>query len=284
MTEENRKQEGIAIPKVSYEGGDKVLKEQVIHYEKGTRRIIIFTVVGLLMGWFGYRYYGETFLPMKMILAVPYKLSEMLHHALHPAVLGELGKADAFFPQAPILSWLAEYGTSALFGGAIYGSLAYFTGDKRIFNLSGYVKFGCAWAALISVWTAGLLGGNAWQVTRNNELKDVTGFFISGEHSGSGYYQGASGETEQIRAAMVDAFYGEEGPEELPASAREPSGEQKLELVFGSHQGVMDALIHREKGYLVTDQGYVYQMQDEFMKIYNECVEKEERGYEEMDD
>lgn len=278
-----KKEEGIAIPRVTYEHSDTVLKEQVVHYEKGTRRIIVFTIVGLLMGWFSYRYYGENFLPLKIVLAVPYKMSELLHHALHPAVYGEWSMAsslDEFFPQAPYVSRLAEFGTASLFGGAVYGSLAYFTGDKRIFTLSGYVRFGCIWAAVIGIWTAVLFGANAWQVEQNNELKQVSGFFIEGERSGSAYYADCR---EEIFEQLKEAFYAEEGPGRLEPAVRSREGEQSLSLIFGKYQqGFMEAGIHPEKGYLVTDQGYVYQMTEEFMEVYRQCVEEE--NHEAMED
>lgn len=278
MAEEYEKRDGeVRFPKVTYEGNDRELKEQVIHYEKGTRRILIFTVVGLLMGWFSYRYYGETFLPLKIVLAVPYKLSELLHNSLHPAVYMEwLGEFDAFFPQAPYVSRLAEYGTSALFGGAIYGSLAYFTGDKRIFTLSRYVRFGCIWAAVIGVWTAALFGANAWQVGQNNALKNVSGFFIEGEWSGTGYLIGMETERGDTARCLQDAFYEGQGPRKAAADIREPEGEQRLGLYFGKLcQGDMCARIHPELGYLVTDEGLVYEMTDAFMEVYRECVEVE---------
>lgn len=279
-----RQEEEIAIPRVSYEGSDRDLKEQVVHYEKGTRRIIIFTVVGLLMGWFSYRYYGENFLPLKIVLAVPYKLSELLHNAFHPAVYTGLGMADAmdeFFPQAPYISWLAEYGTAALFGGAIYGSLAYFTGDKRIFTLSRYVRFGCVWAAVIGIWTAALFGGNALQVARNNDLKDVTGFFIMGKYRGSGYYLDEI--RDETAGRLVDSFYEGNGPEAIPADIRVPEEEQAIELRFGKDQGYMRAWICPEYGYLATDEGRVYQMTDAFVEVYENCLEEEDQGYEEME-
>lgn len=269
------KEEGIAIPRVVYEGNDTTLKEQVVHYEKGTRRIVIFTIVGLLMGWFSYRYYGENFLPLKMVLAIPYKMSELWHQAFHTEEIWFQGPRpdDLFFPQAPFVSWLAEYGTSALFGGAVYGSLAYFTGDKRIFTLSGYLRFGCVWAAVISVWTAILFGANGWQAGQNNELKNVSGFFIESEWSGSGYYADFQEETYE---RLWNAFYEEGGPKAIQEDVREEEGELPVELRFGKFlQGAMSARIHPEKGYLVTDRGYVYQMTDAFMEVYRECLEEE---------
>lgn len=273
---EEQMEEPVEIPRVGYSGKDEVLKEQVVHYEKGTRRILIFTVVGLLLGWFSYCYYGADFFPLKVILAVPYKLSECLHQALHEegmyriAGLGIFGR-DAFFPQAPYVSVFAEYGMPALFGGAIYGSLAYFTGDKRIFTLAGYVRFGCAWAAVISVCTVALFSMNSLQVRRNNCLTDLSGLFVIGDSGGRGFYADYW-EAEGDR--LKEAFYEGIGPEEVGAGIREPEQEQELDLIFGSHgEGAMLAWIHPEKGYLVTDQGKVYQMTDAFMKLYRECLE-----------
>ena len=271
----DRKEEPVKIPRVDYEGGDEVLKEQVVHYEKGTRRIVIFTIAGLLLGWFSYCYYGADFFPLKVILAVPYKLSECLHQALHEegmyAVrgLGIFGM-DAFFPQAPYVSVLAEYGTSALFGGAVYGSLAYFTGDKRIFTLTGYVRFGCIWAAVISVWTAALFGMNAGQVSRNERLIDLSGIFVSGDMEGRGFYADYWKENgDRLR----EAFYEGSGPKKTGSDIREPEQERELDLIFGPHgEGAMLAWIHPEKGYLVTDQGNVYQMTESFMELYRECL------------
>lgn len=278
MAEEcKKKEEGIAIPRVAYEGDDAVLKEQVVHYEKGTRRIVIFTIVGLLMGWFSYRYYGETFLPLKIILAVPYKMSELLHNALHTEIFYDPGlrPEDAFFPQAPFVSRLAEYGTAALFGGAVYGSFAYFTGDKRIFTLSGYVRFGCIWAAVVGIWTAALFGANGWQAEQNNALKNVSAFFIEGEVSGSAYYEEYQEETYE---KLLSSFYAGEGPREIRPDVRDEEGELDMELRFGDFlQGAMNARIHPDRGYLVTDRGRVYQMTDEFMSIYRECLEVENR-------
>lgn len=275
---EKKREDQVEIPKVIYEGKDEVLKEQVVHYEKGTRRILLFTVLGLLLGWFSYRYYGEEFFPLKVILAVPYKLSEYLHEALHGehdlyAGLGIFGR-DAFFPQAPAVSCLAEYGTSALFGGALYGSLAYFTGDKRVFTLSGYVRFGCVWAAVIGIFTGALFGANAWQVEQNNRLEGLSGMFVIRESTGTGYY---ADYWERRGDLLRETFYEGAGPEKISADCREPEGEEELDLIFGKEgQGAMLAQIHPEKGYLVTDRGYVYRMTDAFMELYRTCAQETE--------
>jgi len=298
--EEDKKinEEEVLIPKVIYEGNDQVLKDQVRHYEKGTRRIIIFVLVGLVMGWYSYCYVQENFIPLKIILALPYKFNELMHNAFHPAVYQySMGWGlDEFFPQAPFISWLAEHGISALFGGAIYGSLAYFTGDKRIFTLTGYLKFGLCWAAVIGVSTVALFGANGWQVRQNNALKNVSGFFISGESSGRGYYmeESAAGseiikdnqekkelEQEPLPSAveLVDAFYEGNELKELSSITRDYEGEKELNLYFGRfRQGAMLSYIHPEQGYLVTDEGKIYQMSKAFIKLYQRCLEEEAKN------
>ena len=40
------------IPEAGYGGTDEGLKERVVHFEKGTRRILVFTLVGFVLGWF----------------------------------------------------------------------------------------------------------------------------------------------------------------------------------------------------------------------------------------
>ncbi len=275
MSEEQRQDESVVIPKITYEGNDRDLKEQVIHYEKGTHRIVVFTIVGLLMGWFSYQYYGENFLPLKIILAIPYKCSEMLHEAFHPPIYAQMGmmgcELDKFFPQAPYVSILAEYGTAALFGGAVYGSLAYFTGDKRIFTLTKYVKFGCVWAAVIAVWTAALFGVNHWQVKRNDTLQNISSMFINGDWGGRAYPAGSIEGQE-----LIEAFYEGEGPVVCAVSERKPEEEYIIEFSFGVYrQGQMSAWIHPEKGYLVTDQGTTYQMTEAFMEQYRVYLEEE---------
>ena len=45
-------QEKIEIPQVTYQGDDKKLKERVSKFKAGTLRIVIFTIVGLFMGYY----------------------------------------------------------------------------------------------------------------------------------------------------------------------------------------------------------------------------------------
>ena len=122
-------EEAIRLPDAECRSGN--LKEQVEHYDKGNRRILVFTIVGLIMGWFSYRYYITDLLPLKIVIGIPYKLSEMIHVVFHNhnyaySVQSSQSLRNEFFPQYYFASIFAEYGISALIGGAVYGSIGFF--------------------------------------------------------------------------------------------------------------------------------------------------------------
>ena len=71
------------IPREVFDGDEEILKKRVIHFKKGARRIFVFTIVGLIMGWFSYLYVGVGFFPLKLIIAVPYKINEIIHNFFH---------------------------------------------------------------------------------------------------------------------------------------------------------------------------------------------------------
>ena len=96
------------IPEAGYEGTDEELKERVVHFEKGTRRILVFTLVGFVLGWFSIAYFTDSFLVTKVILAIPYKASEMLHNLFHSHPYSYYGGNGMF----------TEF--NDLFGGADY--------------------------------------------------------------------------------------------------------------------------------------------------------------------
>lgn len=171
-------QEQIPIPKVVYQGEDKKLQERIGKFKVGTFRIVLFTIVGMFMGWHSMEYYTDSFLLTKVILAIPYKISE----AIYVTVIGtgaervlweEMKVFTEFFPLSPIATFLAERGTPVLIGGAIYGALAYFTGDKRVFTLNRFVKFFGIWCAVILLYIGGVYGVNAATSSMDNFPKEV---------------------------------------------------------------------------------------------------------------
>lgn len=133
MEDRHRDQE-FEIPREVYDGEEKKLKKRVVHFQKGVRRIFIFTIVGFIMGRFSYLYVTMRFLPLKAVVGVPYKLNEVIHNLLHGRQWMQT-TLDTFFPNANYVSLFAENVIPILFGGAIYGSLAYFTGDKESIHI-----------------------------------------------------------------------------------------------------------------------------------------------------
>lgn len=175
---QNIKQEQILIPKIVYQGDDKKLQERIGKFKAGTFRIVLFTIVGMFMGWHSMEYYADSFILTKVILAIPYKISE----AIYVTVIGtgseqvlweEMKVFTEFFPLNPLATFLAERGTPVLIGGAIYGALAYFSGDKRVFTLNRFVKFFGIWCAVILLYIGGVYSVNVATSSMNNSPKEV---------------------------------------------------------------------------------------------------------------
>ena len=51
-------------------------------------RLGVELVVGFVLGWFSITYFTDSFLVTKVILAIPYKASEMLHNLFHAQPYG----------------------------------------------------------------------------------------------------------------------------------------------------------------------------------------------------
>ncbi|HWQ77193.1 MAG TPA: hypothetical protein VN381_00105 [Anaerovoracaceae bacterium] len=278
-------EEAIRLPEAEY--GDANLKERVEHYDKGNKRILVFTVVGLILGWFSYRYYITDFLPLKIIIAIPYKVSEMLHVALHDHSFiylthSERAMMDAFFPQSYFASVVAEYGVSALIGGAVYGSIGFFTGDKRIFTLTKYLKFAAVWFAVIAVVTGGTFLANHIAVEKNHKFEDISGYVLHYEHGGDGFYPDDIEERGDFYKALDRAFYADGEMREIQRQ-RDNEGEELIEFYYGDwHTRYMAAWINAGEKYLVSDIGKIYSMSDEFCKLVAEYQEREGFDNEEL--
>lgn len=277
-------EETIRLPEVN--SGSVNLKERVEHYDKGTRRILVFTIVGLILGWFSYRYYITDLLPLKILLAIPYKISEVMHTALHDhsyIYLSESvqGQMDAFFPQSRFASLLAEYGAASMIGGALYGSIGFFTGDKRIFTLTKFIKFAAVWAVAISVVMGGTFLINQIAVEKNHSFTDVSGFFLHYEWGGDGYYRDDATERRTFYSDLERAFYQDGEIIELPDQKRDFGGEDLIEFYYGRwHTRYMAAWVNTKEKYLVSDDGTIYSMSDAFCRLVGEYQEREEREYE----
>lgn len=256
-----------------WRGEEDKLKEQAVHYEKGTRRIVIFTLVGFLMGWFSIRYYEDSFFVTKLITAIPYKMGEMLHNVLHGAH-GDfyLSRFNEFFPGDALSTFLAERIVPVLFGGAIYGSLAYFTGDKRIFTLKRYLKFAAVWAAIILGFTGMTFGVNDWQEKKADSLENVDYFYLSSPNTGSGFGDGLGNESRnEAFYRLKEAFYEEGMPKLCDGLNREYEKEVPAALGMGFYQ--MEVRVNYEECYLITKRGTAYRISERFAGYVKEYYE-----------
>lgn len=264
MTENNKTEiiyEEIKLPEVSYEGSDSKLLELISKLKKGTFRIIVFTIVGMIMGWFSYMYYGDTFIVTKIILAIPYKINE----AIYVSIIGtgnaaiqmlSLPMGDTmFFSNSIIATFLAERITPVLIGGAIYGCLGYFTGDKRVFTLERFVKFVCVHMVILVVFIGLVYGVNAKAVYDNNHLKDVQYFFLESEECSEMVFD--------ERGDVLKATFERELKRD-DSIQQDVTDELPIQIVFAGNTRYMRAAVNVKKHYLITEDGSIYHVSKEF--------------------
>ena len=276
MDNEQVTSEKIEIPEIVYQGDDKKLKERIHKFKTGSFRIFVFTIMGLFMGFYSHTYIGETFLPMKIILAVPYKLSE----AIYTFFLGTdsayldsvfmLYAGPAMFPHSALATILAESVTTVLIGGAIYGSLAYFTGDKRVFTLQRYLKFAGCWCGVILLTIGAVYGVNAKAVADNERLSGQPDFYL---HHGKLSYNIAGGSGvvgRQSSYALRELLYEELEPMQVVRNT-EKEVEMQLEYGFENMGGLFARVgyyrVNYEDCYLVTERGKTYRVSEEFARV-----------------
>lgn len=268
MEQENR----LEIPAVVYEGDDKKLKERVWKFKTGTFRIVLFTIVGFIMGYYSYTYVGENILLMKAVLAIPYKLNE----ALYVSILGTdamvrgteqygmFATFTEFFPHSYLATFLAETVTTILIGGAVYGALAYFTGDRRVFTLPRFLKFAEYWCAAILLCVGLAYGVNAKAVADNEALKGKPEISLY-EREGKSWsaYSAAMG------TLLEECIYGGLEREDVQ---RDYQGEVYLGITFSSLRCTV-CLVNFEKGYLVAEKGTTYRIPEEYARMLKDYAE-----------
>lgn len=262
----------IDIPEVVYQGDDKKLKERVSRFKTGSFRIAVFTVVGFIMGAYSRNYTGIGFFPVKLILAVPYKINEAVYVSVIGTDAAQLriipfGSMDwhwfltGFFPHSLVATFLAETVTTVLMGGAIYGALAYFTGDKRVFTMQRFVKFAAVWCVVILVSIGAAYLVNAKAVLDNENLRGTPRFMV---FNSLGRGSGMEGQL------VTEYFYS--GLEEENIT-RDNEGELPLEILF-NHTRVCACRVNYEKQYVATEQGRTYHISAEFAQIIRQYEEE----------
>lgn len=271
--EPTEKAERIEIPEIVYQGDDKKLKERIHKFKAGSFRIAVFTVMGLFMGFFSHTYPRDSFLPMKIIFAIPYKLSE----AIYVSVLGT--DADIrgpiflayteFFPHSGPATLLAETVTTILIGGAIYGSLAYFTGDKRVFTLQRFIKFAGCWCGIILLAIGLAYGINGKAVADNERLRGEPNFYLTHGELPNGSLGGGGRISDQYGQALRSLLYSELEPLQVKRNV-----ENEVFMVLNYNSGRTGLFgragvywVNYQDRYLVTEQGRTYRISEEFAEV-----------------
>ncbi len=259
----------IEIPQVTYQGDDRKLKERIFKFKAGTFRIVIFTIVGLFMGYYSNTYVRDSFFPTKLITAIPYKLTEAVYRLLVPVntwISAEMmgwNTTGGYFLHSVIADLMAVPLTTTLVGGAVYGSLAYFTGDKRVFTLQRFMKFAGCWCALLLLVVGAACGIDA-KAKADNERFAGEGRFYLHDAEGRGSLVG-----EEEAGVLREYFYSELA---LADAERDRSGEVPLAIYYdgGIRYGVY--MINYELQYVVTEQGKVYHISGEFTEAATEYM------------
>lgn len=267
----------IEIPQVTYQGDDRKLKERIFKFKSGTFRIVIFTIVGLFMGYYSNIYVRDTFFPTKLITAIPYKLTEAVYRLLVPVntwISAEMKGWDTiggYFLHSVIADLMAVPLTTTLVGGAVYGSLAYFTGDKRVFTLQRFLKFAGCWCGLLLL-VVGMACGIDAKAKADNERFAGDGWFYLHTAEGRGHLV----QEDEEAAGMLKAYFYSELA--LADVERDRSGEVPLGIYYdnGKRYGVY--MINYELQYVVTEQEKVYHISSEFAEAATEYMKKMQPG------
>lgn len=264
----------IRIPRVTYQGDDRKLKERIFKFKAGSFRIAVFTLVGLFMGFYSDTYVRDTFFPTKLITAVPYKIMEAIYQSVlpvqNPIPPDMRGWAwNMIFPYSYAANLMAEPLTTMLIGGALYGSLGYFTGDKRVFTLQRFLKFAVCWCVVILLVIGAAFGFNAGAEAANEKFGKVEAFFFYRE-DGSGF-SGKYG----IPELTEEDFYQGFAPGDV---VRDRNGELPLGIYFDGGMRYGLYRIHYEKQYVVTEQGKVYHISEEFVRYVKDELESNSRN------
>ena len=258
-------------------------KKYIYKYRKGMARIIVFTLIGMFMGWMSFRYVSDSFFVTKLITAIPYKISEIIYGFLYKPPYLYLEDYNAFFPQVLVVSFMAERLTPVLIGGALYGSLGYFTGSRKIFTLKKYIRFICIWCSIILAWIGSMFVLNEYFLIRNNQLKDISGFFLNAKMHGSGYYEDHRNEIYQL---LRNALGNIEELKTLSAEEiKRSEHETRVEIFMGVSRR-NKTIVNWEEKFMILEDGRAVAISDEFAALvrdyyYEQGIFEKEANYRE---
>lgn len=269
LLDENIKR--LELPKEDMTDENTNLLKKVLKRRRDTRRILIFSIIGMFMGFFSFTYRQQNIFILKLIIGIPYKIMEMFMLYIRPEVTDIFSSPaymdNSIFLKFRVLSAVAERVLPCIIGGCIYGSIGYITGDKSIFTLKKFVVFISKWAAAAAL-CVGLLFATYYHVSdASYSLKDISGFMIATSSNGAGF-DGSRGVYADYGAGDFESLVKGLNNSKI-ADRQQPHGEYKEMMpitIFGKWYFEINAMLDLENDMLYMDNGDVYEVPESFVK------------------
>ena len=272
--------DGIDLPQIARDVEDNKLIQRIIKRRKGLQRIVLFSIIGFILGFLSFYYTKDRFIVTKIIMAVPYKLSELIFSSLRPAsngyiaVIGGFGRTlrDSFFPQFTLLGLIAERFTPSIIGMGLYGSLGYFTGDKKVFTLEKYVRYLIKGLAAIVLWVFLIFGVyffslqgmyhlnnvEAVQVLKS-ETNGISSVYFDAENKPESFAAISYGLDRKVLKERGGVLYGGTG--------------DRITVIFDMGLGrTVAGQVDAANNTVTLDNGDIYEVGDSFTKVVEACI------------
>jgi hypothetical protein len=272
--------DGINIPQIARNVEDNKLIQRIIKRRKGLQRIVLFSIVGFVLGFLSFYYTKDKFFVTKIIMAIPYKLSDAIFSSLRPAanryiaLIGGLGGPlrGNYFIQFTLLGLIAERFTPAIIGMGLYGSLGYFTGDKKIFTLDKYVKYLIKGLAIVVLWVCLVFGVYYYNLTEMYHLKNVEAVqVLKFETNGiSSIYFNLENKPQSFND-IIKGLDGKVFKDSIGRSYR--SSADRVTVIFDMRFGrTVAGQVDVANNTVTLDNGDIYEVGDSFTKVVEACA------------
>lgn len=165
------------MPSQPVEVDDEVLIGRIKARSKGIKRITIFGILGFFLGVFSHVYILDTFIITKAIMALPYKLAELVLGIFFTQSTasfyfdGDMG----FFPFNQSLELAATLITPGFIAAFIAIMIGYLVSDQRVFTRKKIVNFIVAGIVALSVWIAILYGAYTYYAYTTAKIDNLEG-------------------------------------------------------------------------------------------------------------
>ncbi len=182
--------EQIELPKAEIPDENTSLLKKVLKRKRSEKRILIFCIVGMFMGFFSHMYVHQSIFAVKLIMAIPYKLAEMFFLYISPEThiyMNYRNVSGSIFVKFQTLIHIAMLILPSIIGGCIYGSIGYVTESRDIFTLKKFAVFIFKWAAAAIICIAAAFGVYRYASDASYKFEDVTSFEISYSSDGKNY-------------------------------------------------------------------------------------------------